>query len=219
MKFSVLIILCSICFSCFADDTNVIAISDWSEPVGLQNLETGHDHSIRGRLLIVAGVEPAYGGPKTDNAAMTFVELQNVDGAYSEDVDVLFDSTKLKCALTDGHGEDAPKSRGGGGYSGRGALVNWVTLPYNSTIRLFVNSGSKSPLAIHSSGEPWGQRWSISSGDTNVYYLSGTLEIRTRTNGVAKIFGNAPLSDKQSFYDQNCIKTLTFPKVKVSVPK
>ena len=212
-------VLFSICLSCFADDTNIIAVSDWSEPVALQNLETGHDHDIRGRLLIIAGNEPAHWQRQTDNAVMTFVELQNVDGGYSENVDVLFDSTKLQCTLTDEHGKDAPKPRSGGGYSGRGALVNWVTLPYNSTIRLFVNSESKSPLSIHPNGEPWSQPWAISSGDTNVDYLSGTLEIRTRTNGMVNIFGNAPLSDKQSYYDRKCIKMLTFPKLKISVPK
>lgn len=220
MKFTALSILFSICFSCFAEDTNIIFRGDWSEPVGLRNLESGHDHGIRGRLLIIAGSEPAYGGPKTDNAAMVFVELQNVTGAYSESPDLLFDSAKFKCTLTDEQGKDVPKPMGGGGYSGRGALVNWVTLPYNSTIRLFVNSESKSPLSIHSSGQPWGQRWTISSGDTNVYYLSGTLELRTSTNGMAKIFGDrTPLSRKQEYYEKDCIKTLTFPKGKISVPK
>jgi hypothetical protein len=218
MKFTTLSFLLSICLSCFADDTNIIAKTDWSEPVGLRNLETGHDHSIRGRLLIVAGNEPAYGDPKTDNAATTFVELQNVTGACCENVDVCFDSMKLKCALTDEHGKDAPKPMGGG-WSGRGPLgPYWVTLPYNSTIRLFVNRGSKSPLSVYPNGEPW-SHWSISSGDTNVYYLSGTLEIFTRTNHLAAIFGDAPQSFKQHYYEQNCIKTLTFPKMKVSIPK
>jgi hypothetical protein len=220
MKFTAFSILFLICFSCFADDTNIIFKGDWSEPVGLQNLESGHDHAIRGRLLIIAGSEPAYGGPKTDNAAMMFVELQNVTGAYSETPDVLFDSTKLKCKLTDEYGNDVPNPMRGMAYSGRGALVNWVKLPYNSTIRLFVNSESKSPLSIHPNGEPWSQPWSISSGDTNVYYLSGVLELRTSTNGLAKIFGDSmPLSRKQEYYEKDCIKTLTFPKGKISVPK
>lgn len=217
MKFTTFSILFSICLSCFADDSNIIAKSDWSKPVGLQNLETGHDISIRGRLLILAGNEPAYGGPKTDNASMTFVELQDVTGACCENVDVSFDSMELKCVLTDEHGKDVPKP--GGAWSGRGSFgPYWITLPYNSTIRLFVNGGSKSPLSVYPSGEP-GCFWSISSTDTNVYYLSGTLEICTRTNGMAKIFGDAPQSLKQNYYDQNCIKTLTFPKLKISVPK
>lgn len=147
MKLAAPSVLFSICLSCFADDTNIIAKSNWSEPVGLLNLETLHHHSIRGRLLIVAGNEQAYVGPRTDNAAMTFVELQNVTGAYGENVDVCFDSMKLKCALTDEHGKEPPKPMGGG-YSGRGPLgPYWVTLLYNSTMRLFVNCGSKSPLS------------------------------------------------------------------------
>lgn len=217
MKFTMLSILFLVRICCFADDTNIIAKSEWSEPVGLQNLETGHDHSIRGRLLILAGNEPAYGGPKTDNATMTFVEFENITGASGENVDLCFDAMKLKCVLTDGNGKNIPKP--GGAYSGRGPFgPYWITLPYNSTIRLFVNSGSKSPLSVYPSGEP-GCYWSISSTDTNVYYLSGTLEICTRTNGLAKIFGDASPSLKQNYYQQNCIKTLTFPKLKISVPK
>jgi hypothetical protein len=199
----------------FADEnTNVIAASDWSNPVSLENLETGHDHSIRGRLLIVAGSEPAYGGPKTDNAAMTFVELQNADGAYSESIDVCFDVMKLNCTLTDGSGKNVPKPMGGA-WGGRGPMGPcWVTLPYNSTIRLFVNSGSKSPLAVYPNGEPW-THWSISSSDTNIYYLSGTLEIFTRTNDNTHIIPEL----QQSVYDQSCKGLLTFPKIKISANK
>jgi hypothetical protein len=211
LKFTALTILCSVGLSCVADDTNIIAVSDWSKPVELENLETGHSHDIRGRLLIVAGMEPAYGGPKTDNAAMTFVELQNVTGAYGENVEVCFDSIKLKCVLADERGKDVPKPMGGA-WGGRGPLgPYWVTLPYNSTIRLFVNRGSKSPLDIYPSGEP-SSSWSISPGDTNTYYLSGTLEICTRTNDLANRIPS-------SYYEQYCKKTLTFPKTKISVPK
>ena len=220
MKLTALCVLLSIRLSCIADETNIIAKSDWSEPVGLQNLETGHDHSIRGRLLIIAGMEPAYGGPKTDNAAMTFVELQNVDGAYSENVDVCFDSMKLKCTLTDANGKEVPKPMGGA-WGGRGPLgPYWITLPYNSTMRLFVNCGEKSPLSLYPSGEPW-SHWSISSSDTNVYYLSGTLEICTRTNYISERFPPQLLASGFAWreYDQRCKKTLTFPKVKISVPK
>jgi hypothetical protein len=220
MKFTIFSILLSICLSCFADETNIIAKSDWSEPVGLQNLETGHDHSIRGRLLIIAGMEPAYGGPKTDNAAMTFVELQNADGAYSENVDLSFDSMKLKCTLTDANGKEIAKPMGGA-WGGRGPLgPYWITLPYNSTIRLFVNCGTKSPLSIYPSGEPW-SHWSISSSDTNVYYLSGTLEVCTRTNFMSERFSPAFQSSGEAWrqYEQRCKKTLTFPKMKISVPK
>jgi hypothetical protein len=211
-----LLLLSSPC--CFANDTNIIAKNDWSEPVGLRNLETGHNHSIRGRLLIVAGSEPAYGGPKTDNAAMTFVELQNVDGAYGESIDVCFDVMKLNCILTDESGKNVPKPTSGG-WGGRGSLGPcWVTLPYNSTIRLFVNGGSKSPLAVYPNGEPW-RHWSISPSETNVYYLSGTLEIFTRTNGLASSFPEPFQKLGQTIYNQSCKGTLTFPKMKILVNK
>ena len=212
MKFTALSIFFSICISCFADDTNIIVKTEWSESVGLRNLETGHDISIRGRLLIVAGSEPAYGGPKTDNAAMTFVELQNVTGAVCEDVDVYFDKVKLKCTLTDEKGKDIskPVDKLAAGSEIRGPDSCWITLPYNSTSRLFVGSGGKSPLSVNSYGIIW-NHWSISSDDTNTYYLSGTLEICTRTNEMA--------IRMPSYYEKNCKKTLIFPKVKISVPK
>ena len=217
MKFTALSILLLVCLSCFADDTNIIAKSDWSDPVELVNLETGHRHNICGRLLIIEGNEPAYGGPKTDNAAMTFVELRNVTGAYGENVDVCFDSMKLKCTLTDMNGKDVPKPMGGA-WSGRGPLgPYWVTLPYNSSIRLFLNCGNKSPLSIYSNGEPW-SHWSISSGDTNVYYLSGTFEVFTRTNWPAGRPESLQSLDR-AYYDQHCKGKLTFPKMKVAVPK
>jgi hypothetical protein len=212
MKFTTLSFLLSICLPCFADETNIIAKSDWSAPVELVNMETGHSHDIRGRLLIVAGNEPAYGGPTTDNAAMTFVELQNVTGAYSEALDLYFDSTKLNCVLTDEAGNKVPGPRGGfGGGFGRGLLSSWVVLPYNSTIRLFVNRGSKSPLDIYSNG--WQlSHWSISSSDTNTYYLSGTLEIFTKKNSSLPSFS-------EEEYNRHSKGTLTFPTMKISVPK
>lgn len=210
MKFTALSFLFLICLSCFADDTNMIAASDWSEPVGLRNMETGHDHDIRGRLLIVAGNEPAYGGPKTDNAAMMFVELQNVTHAAGEDVDVCFDDkAKLICSVTDENGKNIPEQIGGGSRIMRIA-PHWVTLPYNSTIRIFVESGSRSPLSVNSYGETW-KHWSIPMNGTNTYYLSGTLEICTRTNDMA--------IRMPSYYEKNCKKKLNFPKVKISVPK
>jgi hypothetical protein len=195
-------------------NTNVIAASDWSEPVGLVNKE-GHDEAIRGRLLIVAGSEPAYGGPKTENHAMTFVELQNVTGASGESIEVCFDVMKFNCDLSDESGKSVPKPAGGA-WGGRGPFSPcWVTLPYNSTIRLFVNSGSRTPLSVYPNGEPW-CHWSISPSDTNVYYLSGTLNIFTPTNCAPSSF---PELLRKSFYDEHCRGTLTFPKMKISAKK
>ena len=75
---------CMACIRCIAaDETSIIVATGWSEPV-----ESKH-HAIRGRLLIVEGDEPAYGGPKTEIHSMTFVELQNLSMGGS--VKVYFD--------------------------------------------------------------------------------------------------------------------------------
>jgi hypothetical protein len=217
MKSITLFVLLSSSLCCFAaDDTNAIAVSDWSEPVELQNGSL-HNEAIRGRLLIIEGSEPGYGGPNTETQAMTFVELKNATRACCDAVDVCFDVMKLNCTLTDESGKNVSKAASSGGYSGRGAFrPTWVVLPYNSTIRLFVNAGSRSPLGVYQNGEPSSSHWSISSNDTNVYYLSGTLDIFTRTNDAT---ASMPESYRQGYYDLNCKGTLTFPKMKISARK
>jgi hypothetical protein len=211
MKSIALSFLLLSCLCCFADDTNIIAMSDWSEPVGFDH------HSIRGRLLIVAGSEPNYGGPKTDNATMMFVELQYAPGACCGSVKVYFDGMGLKCDLTDSNGKPGSKPKfGGGGRGGRGPLIpSWVVVPYNSTIRLFVNSGSKSPLTISQSGEPWSY-WSIPSSDTNVYYLSASLTISTPTNATL----TATPHESPNIHEYAAWNgKLIFPKMKISANK
>jgi hypothetical protein len=186
---------CQLCIA--ADDTNVIAVSDWSKPVSLTNKQM-HDEAIRGRLLIVQGMEPAYGGPPTTNGAMTFVELQNISGACCDGIDVCFAVTNLHCELSDAAGKPVKPTQSN--WGGRGPFLPcWVNLPYNSTIRLFVNGGSMDPLALFPSGEPW-SRWSIPANGTNAYYLTGTLSVSTHTNS----------SLPPAYYEA----TLIFPKTK-----
>ncbi len=202
----ILLILSSL--RCLADDTNIIVATDWSEPVA------DGDYPVRGRLVIIGGSEPAYGGPKaeTTNHTMMFVELQYVKQACCGSVKLYFDVMGLKCKLVDANGKPAPKPQGVGG-SGRGAFApSWVVLPYNSTIRLFVNPGSRSPLRITETGEPWSY-WKIQSSDTNIYYLSGSLAISTATNAtlIAK-----PHDDVNPHEYHEWKGTLVFPKVKIS---
>jgi hypothetical protein len=129
-------------------------------------------------------MEPAYGGPPTTNGAMTFVELQNVDGACCDSIEIYFAVTNLHCELSDATGKAVPKATPTS-WGGRGSLLAcWVNLPYNSTIRLFVNGGSLNPLMVYPSGEPW-TRWSIPANGTNVYYLTGTLSLSAHTNSSA----------------------------------
>ena len=180
MKTAGAFLISAACQLCFADgDTNIIAMSEWSKPISLRNNQL-HDEAIRGRLLIVQGMEPGYGGPPT-NGAMTFVELQNVTQACCDGIEVYFAVTNLHCELTDATGKAIPKPTRVG-WGGRGPFLPcWVNLPYNSTVRLFVNGGTLNPLMVFPSGEPW-SRWSIPPNGRNVYYLAGTLSVCAHTN-------------------------------------
>jgi len=203
MKSITIILLVLNGFCCFAaDETNIIVASDWSEPVGV-------DYAVRGRLLIVSGNEPAYGGPQTEDLTMMFVELQNRSLASLK---LYFDVMGLKCELKDGSGKSAPEPQGGA-WGGRGPFSpSWVVLPYNCTTRLFVNSGGKSPLRICPGGAPWAY-WSIPSSDTNVYFLSGTLKISTPTN--ATLTATPQWTAGPHEYAE-WKGTLVFPKAKIS---
>jgi len=188
---------CQLCFA--AGDANIIVMSEWSKPVSLRDDQL-HDEAIRGRLVILQGMEPAYGGPQITNGAMTFIELQNVTGANGGGIDVYFAVTNLHCELSDNAGKAIPPPTSVA-WGGRGPFSPcWVNLPYNSTIRLFVNGGSLNPLMVYPSGEPW-TRWSISGNGTNVYYLTGTLSISTHTNS------SLPSDDYNA--------TLIFPRTRI----
>lgn len=193
-----------------AEDTNVLAASDWSAPVDSQ---ARVDHPIRGRLLILSGSEPGYGGPKTYSDTMLFVELQNETGACCGSIKMWFDVMGLKLDLVDANGKPATIDQVGG-WSGRGAIGGcWVVLPYNSTQRLFVNPGTKSPLRICRGGEPW-DRWSIPSTDTSAYYLSGTLTVSTPTNSTFSVVPQEKQGAPHAYAEWT--GTLTFPKMKIS---
>ncbi len=93
-------------------------MSEWSKPVSLRNQHL-HDIAIRGRLLIIEGSEPGYAGPNPENAAMTFVELQNVSlGGFSA-IDVHFAVTNLQCQLFNAAGQAIPVPPGMA-WGGRG---------------------------------------------------------------------------------------------------
>lgn len=195
-------------FGFAADNTNVIVVTDWSKPIQLTG-DHLHDVAIRGRLII-EDIGSVNDRPKNETYAKTFVELQNLEG---ERIELCFATTNLNCELTDGKGKLVPTPEGGKGWSGGGpAEPIWIVLPSGSTIRLLVHVGSKSPLFIYPSGYPW-DYWSISTNDTNAYYLSGTLNIFTPTNYAPSSF---PEPLRQGFYDEHCKGILTFPKTKIS---
>jgi hypothetical protein len=94
----------------------------------------------------------------------------------------------LRCEVLDANGKPPPQVGGGG--SGGGAGACWITLPYDSTIRLRANMygyGKKEGdgLLIQMS-PPNIQSWDIQASDTNPYFMSGTFTIATPAEYVAR---------------------------------
>jgi hypothetical protein len=174
MKSFVLSLLLLSCLCCFADDTNIIAMSDWSAPVEFNRI------AVRGRLLIVESSQPALGWPASKSSARMFIELQKVSPGTGTEfyVDTV---SHLNCELVNKDGTSVPLAPSGGWDGGGGRLPYRVVLPSDSIGRIFVADGPMSPLVIHPNGIP-SRRWSIPAGDTNVYYLSGTLSVITPEN-------------------------------------
>jgi len=188
----------------------VIAMSDWSDKVEF------NDCAVRGRLVIVEGYQPAYDGPRTSKQSMMFVELQNVTDAVGGSVKLYVDVNNLHLDLLDANGARIKHPLGGsGGGTPSSGGSDWVVLPYNSTIRLFVEHGGQSPLTIYENGV-LERPWTISASDTNVYYLSGSLTITQPTNGTLQVMPHESW-DIHSYADWS--GTLMFPKARSSVNK
>lgn len=204
MKAIVALFLLGACHFCFAaGDTNIIAMSDWSKPVG-----TSDGHSLRVRMIVGYGRGAAFAGPWPET--QFYLEFQNVSGAIASPTQFYFDpSGGLRCVMKDANGNTV--STGGGG-SGGGAGATWITLPYDSTIRLRANMygyGNKPGDGLNLMLYP-PQAWQIRAGDTNTYYLSGTFTVTTPANFLPKDFkaARAIWSGK-----------LELPKMKISVQK
>jgi hypothetical protein len=207
MKAVVTFFVFAACQFCFAGgDTNIIAMSDWSKPVG-----TIHGHSLRARMIIAQEHSPGHAGPWPETEF--YLELQNVSVAIFSPTRIYFDPGRgLRCEVLDANGKPPPQVGGGG--SGGGAGACWITLPYDSTIRLRANMygyGKKEGdgLLIQMS-PPAMQRWDIQAGDTNVYFLSGTFSVAPPTNDIPKDFEVA-----RAVWSG----TLDLPKMKIAIQK
>jgi len=201
MKAFILLFILAACQPCFASgDTNIIAMSDWSKPVS-----TIDGHSLRARMIVAYGRGANYAGqwPETQ----VHLEFQNVSGAPTQ---FYFDPSEgLRFVMTDINGN--PVTTPGGG-SGGGAGASWITLPYDSTIRLRANMygyGSKPGDGLNLTLYP-PQAWWFRAGDTNVYFLSGTFTVTTPTNFVPRDFEVA-----SSIWSGK----LEIPKMRITVPK
>jgi len=140
-----------------------MAAGDWSEPVD----------GIRGRLLLVRG------GPNLPDlkswVALVYVELESVTNSGARAM--YFDPAALQCKLTTADGAAAAPESPFGGFGGRGGLpAGWVTMPYDSLMRLRANpSGYGSPDGLYislASGHHL-----LKTGDAGEYHLSGTLTV------------------------------------------
>ena len=200
---STLFLLAGCQFCLASGDTNIIAMSDWSKPVG-----TYSGHSLRARMIVAYGRSAAFDGPWPET--QFYLEFQNVSGAIVLPTQFYFDpSGGLRCVLQDADGKTV--STGGAG-SGGGAGSSWITLPYDSDIRLRANMygyGNKPGGGLNLTLYP-PQAWQIKAGDTNAYYLSGSFTVTTPTNFVPKDFDTA-----RAVWSG----TLDLPKMKISVPK
>ncbi len=182
MKTLALFFIFAACHLCFAGgDTNIIAISDWSKPVG-----TIYSQSLRGRIIIAQEHSPAYDGPSPETEF--YLELQNVSGATGTPMQIYFDPEHgLHCDVLDASGKPPPMVGTGG--SGGGAGACWIALPYDSTIRLRANMhgyGKKAGDGLLLAMVAPMQRWDIQPGDTNRYYLSATFTVTPPTNSAPR---------------------------------
>lgn len=204
--FASLLFLAACQFSYAGGDTNIVAISDWSKPVGATNGAT-----LRARMIISEEHSPAHAGPQKETAF--YLEFQNVTGAVGDTLQFYFDPGRaLHCELLDADGKPSPPDGVAG--NGGGAGPCWITLPYDSTIRLRANMygyGLKPEdgfMLVMS--PPNMQSWTIRPGDTKTYFMSGTFTVATPTNHVTK-----DSDDARSIWSG----ALVLPKMKISLPK
>jgi hypothetical protein len=185
-------------------DAKIIATSDWSKPVGAAG-----GSIIRARMMVAQGRSAAFAGPWPET--QFYLEFQNVSSAIAAPTQFYFDpSSGLRCVMKDAQGK-APSQAGGGSGGGPGAA--WITLPYDSAVRLRANMygyGRKPGEGLLLCLWPPAQYWDIATGDTNDYYLSGTFTITTPRSFVPK-----DVEAARSVWTG----TLELPRMKIPVQK
>lgn len=173
-----LFVIASTCFA--AEGTSILALSDWSASV-----TNAQGQTVRARVVLAQGRSAGFAGswPETQ----FYLEFQNVSAAAGPPIQFFFDPSKnLKCELRDADGK-SPSHAGGG--SGGGPEPAWITLPYDSSICLRANMygyGKEPGNGLLLCLWPPNQYWNIPAGDTNLYFLSGTFALISRTNPPAQ---------------------------------
>lgn len=183
---------CRIAFA--IDDTNVIAMGAWSEPVASES-----GQRIRGRLLMCAYPDRDWPTNRVDVGV--YVELQEWSDPAGP-IHVYCDFVEgLKCDVLDAAGK--PPEPVGTGFSGGAPGPFWVSLPPYGSMRLRASTYSGGRLKDGSLGLWFAGEglWTIKATDTNTYFLSATLSV----------------TPPQTNFDQREVwrGTLTLPKMQV----
>jgi hypothetical protein len=198
MTFPAFVILAASLQCCLGQsDANVLAISDWSAPVG-----DAAGFTLRGRLRLEERKELP--GPRS---AWFYLELQNFDPFPRPPIEIRVNpNTDLAFEMRDGHNDLVNPV---GVYSINSPLRDpfTATLIPDSTLKLPVGSmvgfGQHDPRLIL-----WplgGGPWPMPRGGTNEYFLSATF---------------TPPADKQSALNYHLWQgTLILPKLKMPVDK
>ncbi|HVM49728.1 MAG TPA: hypothetical protein VMU04_17000 [Candidatus Acidoferrum sp.] len=180
-----LLMICQCC--CGIGDTNIIALGGWSEPVGNK-----YGVQIRGRLVMCEYPEPLHTGPHGGYDTGVYLEVQEYHGTLDAQVYCNLTSWEgggLRCRLTDSAGKTVQES--GFAYGGGAPSSQWIRVshPYGVVrLRSSVFGGGWLPdgglgIWFISAGS-----WTIKPGDTNAYFLSGTLTVTPPTNHVTADF-------------------------------
>jgi hypothetical protein len=169
----------------------VIAVGEWSAQV----------EGLRGRLVIAQKYPH---GDANYIETRVYVEFENSSAADSptETIDLYFDPEGLACELVDAAGQIVPQ---GPGFLDRGRPGGyWVTLPFDSAMRLRVNPyGHGRERAVGLLIPLWNATWLVPAGAAGEYFLSGTFVV------------NPPMALARGNVWSG---TLALPKMKVAAP-
>lgn len=178
----------------------ILAESEWSKSV------ESHDRLLRARWLLMEGRSRAYAGPGKE--VLLYLELQNANSAWGEPLRVYFDAAKgLKFEILDAEENVVPPSLTAG--SGGDVATCWVTIPYDSTVRLRANPGWAKPagVALALPLRPMqGQNWLFVELPAKDLSMVGKLTI------------DPPTEDTIEHRD-DWRGTLEFPKTKLALKK
>ena len=165
------------------EDTNVITITPWSEGVASAAVGLSGSSALRGRLLILEGRSPGYAGrlPETQ----VYLELQNVSSGAGGAIELYFDPQNwLRAELRDSRGQPPPQV----GTGGNGAFPSpcWITLPYDSTVRLRASWYGYGMARSAGLKMPFFQELILRADNTNQYTLGVTFTAPPPTNHIVQ---------------------------------